>query len=489
MKVQMSWGPKIALQFAVIVLPLLLLLSSLTLGDRQRAAELATAFPQHMAANAARKHYKVFVDGMVDAVDTGQLSATALKALQTSQQHLGHVSPSLAGPGVQALASDMAQFASALSASARLETLLPLRERIGQVNDGLQKLDEQFEREMVRTIEDSQTSARNQTHLTVIVACLSVLLSLFFVRNQIVRLTSPLRKAIGVARAISDGDLTQAHRVPGTDETAQLLNALKDMADALCQSVGEVQRASEGIQASSNEIANVSSDLSDRAQIASVSLQQTAGNVAEISRAVGETAEHAAQASDIAATAASVAQKGGQLIGDVVATMDEIEASSKKVSDIIGVIDGIAFQTNILALNAAVEAARAGEQGKGFAVVASEVRSLAMRSAGAARQIKDLIGDSVAKVETGTHQVGLAGNTMKDVVEHVQRASALIAEISAAARLQTTNLQEVGIAVGELDAVTHRNAELVGVSSDAADTLRSQASDLGDLVQVFKVQP
>jgi methyl-accepting chemotaxis protein len=487
MKRNLAWGAKIALQFSLVVLPLVILLGTQAVLDHQRSSVLANTFPSHVTANAARKNYKLFVDGMVDALDTGKLSAAAIKALQASQGHVQTVA-STGDPQATAIGGDLAAIALAVGNEGKVDALLPLRERIGKTNEALQQLDERFEHAMTDVIAEARQSARTQVMAVAAVAGVSLLLSLVFVRNLIARLTKPLHKAIGIAQAISLGDLTLARNVPGHDETAQLLNALKAMSDALADSVGQVRNTSEGIQSTSQQIGHVSVDLSDRATQASTSLQQTARSVDQISRAVNETASHAAQASQIASAAASVAQQGGEMIAHVVATMHEIETSSNKVSHIIGVIDSIAFQTNILALNAAVEAARAGEQGKGFAVVASEVRSLAGRSAQAAREIKDLIQDSVGKVEVGSQQVGRAGATMTDVVSHVQRASALIAEISAAASQQTTNISQVSLAVSELDKVTQRNAELVDVSAGASDTLQTQAAQLVNAVRVFRLK-
>jgi methyl-accepting chemotaxis protein len=248
-----------------------------------------------------------------------------------------------------------------------------------------------------------------------------------------------------------------------------------------------VRNASESIATGSAQIATGNADLSQRTEEQASNLQQTAASMEQMNATVKNSADTARQASQLATSASSVAEKGGSVVGQVVATMEDITASSKKIADIIGVIDGIAFQTNILALNAAVEAARAGEQGRGFAVVASEVRSLAQRSAGAAKEIKALISASVEKVETGSKLVGDAGSTMTDIVTQVRRVADLMGELSAAAVEQTAGIGQVSTAVGQLDQVTQQNAALVEESAAAADSLKQQAAKLSEVVGVFRL--
>ena len=302
-------------------------------------------------------------------------------------------------------------------------------------------------------------------------------------------ITSPTAYAAKVAESIASGDLTRPIRVDGKDEAAQLLGALSQMQDALRRVVGQVADSSVSIRHASSEVASGNSDLSQRTEQAAGSLQQTASSMEQLTGTVRQSADSARQASRLASSAADVAQRGGQVVSKVVSTMDEINASSRKISDIIGTIDGIAFQTNILALNAAVEAARAGEQGRGFAVVAGEVRSLAQRSAEAAREIKGLIGASVEKVEVGSQLVGDAGRTMNEIVASVQRVSDIIGQISAAAAEQSAGIGQVNGAVTQLDGMTQPNAALVEQSAAAAEALREQAERLGTLVGTFRLQP
>ncbi len=290
------------------------------------------------------------------------------------------------------------------------------------------------------------------------------------------------------AERVAAGDLNPvagaAHAPKGS-----VLASLGDMQANLARVVGQVRAASDSIATGSAQIATGNADLSQRTEEQASNLQQTAASMEQLNSTVKNNSDTARQATQMATSASAVARKGGEVVSQVVTTMDDISASSRRIADIIGVIDGIAFQTNILALNAAVEAARAGEQGRGFAVVASEVRSLAQRSAEAAREIKALIGDSVAKVETGAHLVADAGTTMTDVVSQVQRVADLIGEISSSALEQTSGIGQVNDAVTQLDQVTQQNAALVEESAAAAESLKQQANRLAEMVQVFKLAP
>jgi len=300
-------------------------------------------------------------------------------------------------------------------------------------------------------------------------------------------ITSPISYARTVAQAIAAGDLTRPIHVDGRDEASQLLGSLLQMQQWLRQVVGDVRLSSASIENASREVAMGNADLSVRTEQTASNLQQTASSMGQLTGTVGQSADSARQASQLASSAAEVAQRGGQVVAQVVTTMHEINASSKKIGDIIGTIDGIAFQTNILALNAAVEAARAGEQGRGFAVVASEVRSLAQRSAQAAREIKALIGASVEKVDSGSRLVADAGSTMTEIVASVQRVADIIGEVMAAATEQSQGIGQVNGAVAQLDQMTQQNAALVEQSAAAAESLKEQAQRLATLVATFNV--
>ena len=297
----------------------------------------------------------------------------------------------------------------------------------------------------------------------------------------------PLVQANALAARIAGGDLTAEVDTSRGDEFGELMRSLQHMNQSLARMVSEVRSSTDNIATASAEIAQGNADLAHRTEQTSANLQSTASSMDHLTGTVQHSADNARQASQLAANASSVAQRGGEVVTQVVSTMQQIDASSKKIADIISVIDGIAFQTNILALNAAVEAARAGEQGRGFAVVASEVRSLAGRSAEAAKEIKSLIVTSVEKVETGTQLVTDAGRTMDDIVQSVRRVADVIGEITAAATEQSSGIAGVNQSIGDLDQMTQQNAALVEESAAAAESLREQAERLKQVVAVFKV--
>ncbi len=300
-------------------------------------------------------------------------------------------------------------------------------------------------------------------------------------------ITGPIARAVTVAETVASGDLTSKVSIDSQDETGQLLGALKKMNGSLVEIVTQVRHSSDSIAHGSAEIATGNADLSQRTEEQASNLEETAASMEQLTATVNQNADTARQAAQLAGSASSAAMQGGRVVEQVVATMGEISASSRKVVDIIGVIDGIAFQTNILALNAAVEAARAGEQGRGFAVVASEVRGLAQRSAQAAKEIKMLIGSSVEKVDAGSRLVNEAGQSMNEIVSQVKRVNDLISEISAASIEQSSGIGQIGDAVNQLDQVTQQNAALVEQSAAAAESLKHQAASLAQTVAVFRL--
>jgi len=300
-------------------------------------------------------------------------------------------------------------------------------------------------------------------------------------------ITAPLRQAVEVAERVADGDLGSRVDAQGRDEVAQLMEALGRMNANLAAIVGQVRDGSAAIAQASGEIASGNQDLSSRTEQQAGSLEETAASMEELTSTVRQNTEHARRANGLAASAAGVAGEGGKMVDEVVGTMGRIDASSQRIVDIIGVIDGIAFQTNILALNAAVEAARAGEQGRGFAVVAGEVRTLAHRSAAAAKEIKGLIDDSVHQVQQGTQQVARAGATMGQIVDGIRQVTVIMGEIAAASEEQSAGIEQVNTAIAEMDRVTQQNAALVEQAAAAADAMRDQAAQLSAVVGTFRL--
>jgi methyl-accepting chemotaxis protein len=337
-------------------------------------------------------------------------------------------------------------------------------------------------------VQEAQASYRHAQGLMLGLGAAAALCGAVLAFALTASITRPIGEAVRIAEAVSGGDLTTRIEIERRDETGQLLGALKAMNESLVRLVGDVRQSSHGIADGTSQIASGNQDLSQRTELQASNLQQTAASMEQLTATVRTSADTAQQATQLASAASAVAARGGEVVGQVVQTMEGITAASRRIADIIGVIDGIAFQTNILALNAAVEAARAGEQGRGFAVVAAEVRSLAQRSAGAAREIKGLIGDSVGQVEAGARLVGDAGRTMDDIVAQVRRVHDLIAEIGAATQEQTSGIGQVNQAVTQLDQATQQNAALVEESAAAADSLRGQAARLVQAVSAFKLE-
>ena len=328
--------------------------------------------------------------------------------------------------------------------------------------------------------------SRNSTTVTVVLVG-GLALSVFAGLVLLKAISEPLAEAMDVAHRVADGDLKGQATKHADNEFGELLRALDKMRDNLAAIVAEVRGGSDTISSASAQIAAGNMDLSDRTGEQAASLEETASSMEELTSTVRQNADNARQANQLAVSASSVATKGGEVVEQVVATMGSINESSNKIVDIIAVIDGIAFQTNILALNAAVEAARAGEQGRGFAVVASEVRNLAQRSAAAAKEIKQLIDDSVGKVESGAKLVNQAGHTMKEIVSSIQRVTDIMGEITSATQEQTAGLEQIHQAITEMDTITQQNVALVEEAASASTALQDQANSLSKVVSVFQI--
>ncbi|MBT9503433.1 MAG: MCP four helix bundle domain-containing protein [Burkholderiaceae bacterium] len=356
------------------------------------------------------------------------------------------------------------------------------------IEKSLAELSVAMEKESVQTQAGIDSTQSNMQLAFMIILAFSALVVVPLTLLNMNSICGPLVDAEGLASAIANGNLhSKVSAIEGQDEASHLMRSLQAMQQSLQRLVGEVRSSADHIRTASVEIASGNQDLSSRTEQTASNLQQTASSMQQLTATVRQSADAARTANQLASSAAEVASRGGNVVSQVVTTMDEINTSSKKISDIIGVIDGIAFQTNILALNAAVEAARAGEQGRGFAVVAGEVRSLAQRSAEAAKEIKTLIGASVERVETGARLVQDAGTTMNEIVASVQRVTDIMGEITAAASEQSEGIGSVNQSVSQLDQMTQQNAALVEESAAAAESLKEQAQRLGQVVDQFQL--
>ena len=357
------------------------------------------------------------------------------------------------------------------------------RKWIGAMDEMVRLLDKMAD----QAVEDAHASYKSALLLTWVLSASALVLGLGAAWLVTRSITAPLNEAVNVARRVAQGDLTGDVAVKSRDETGQLMLALKDMHDSLVRIVAQVRSGTDTMATASREIASGNLDLSSRTEHQASSLEETASSMEELTSTVKQNADNARQADRLAQSASEVAIKGGAVVAQVVDTMGSINTSAKRIADIISVIDSIAFQTNILALNAAVEAARAGEQGRGFAVVAGEVRNLAQRSAGAAKEIKALIEDSVEKVAMGSRLVDEAGATMQDIVASVQRVTDIMDEITSASQEQTAGIEQINKAIAQMDEVTQQNAALVEESAAAAEALQDQAVSLAQVVNVFKL--
>ncbi|CAM5201796.1 Methyl-accepting chemotaxis protein OS=Castellaniella defragrans OX=75697 GN=HNR28_002590 PE=3 SV=1 [Castellaniella denitrificans] len=364
-----------------------------------------------------------------------------------------------------------------------------VRERLPEINRTYLASIEALNTYQQEQIDLAQRQSADQATLSERILALATILAFIlgplFAWRVMRAITGPLRRAVTAAEAIAQRDLSHEIHVDSANEIGQLLNALATMTRNLRGALGEVRTGSDAIASASAQISAGNLDLSSRTEEQASSLAETAATMEEITATVRQNADNAQQANTLAASAARTATDGGAIVAELVSTMGEINAKSQQVADIIGVIDSIAFQTNILALNAAVEAARAGEQGRGFAVVASEVRALAQRSAGAAKEIKGLIDTSVDSAAKGNEQASRAGATMQDIVDSINRVTDIMGEISAASREQTTGIEEINSAVTQMDDVTRQNASLVEESAAAASSLQEQADTLAQLVATF----
>jgi methyl-accepting chemotaxis protein len=445
-------------------------LAALLAGDKPDAAS------QKAIRSEVDEHSKAFRDAIA------QLEAHPLDP--ATRASVEKIKPALIAYIASANKTANLAFTDRAAADAEMPAFLAAFKTLEK---GMEELSDSIDaraKAMQAASESTSSNARTAILAAIVIAIGVQITAGWLIGASIVR---PVRRAVEIAETVAAGDLSSSIAVSGSGEAAQLLGALKRMNESLAKVVGTVRTSSDSIATGSGEIAAGNHNLSQRTEQQASNLQQTAASMEELTATVRNNADTARQASELAGAASEAATRGGAAVAQVVGTMAEITDASRKISDIIGLIDGIAFQTNILALNAAVEAARAGEQGRGFSVVAAEVRTLAQRSATAAKEIKSLIQASAEKVEIGSRQAGDTGRTIEDVVTQVRRVTQLIGEISAATSEQTSGIGQVSDAVNQLDQVTQQNAALVEESAAAAESLKAQAGRLVDAVALFRL--
>ena len=424
----------------------------------------------------AREDYQLNLDNLNNQVktDTGKANLAKIESARAISVSLADKAVALAREGKQADA-----------VAVLMTEVQPVQKKWISALEEMVRRQDKLADDVVASAQDSYQKALRLTVIMVAVATLLGCIIAVLVSRSISR---PLDRAVAIARRVADGDLSAEIVVTSTDETGKLMLALKDMNEHLAQTLSRVRSGADTIATASSQIAAGNLDLSSRTEQQASSLEETASAMEQLTSTVRQNADNARQANQLSQSASEVAIKGGQVVAQVVDTMGSINTSSKKIVDIIGVIDGIAFQTNILALNAAVEAARAGEQGRGFAVVATEVRSLAQRSAAAAKEIKALIGDSVSKVDVGSALVEQAGSTMTQIVASIRSVTDIMGEITAASQEQTIGIEQVNQAIAQMDAVTQQNAALVEEEAAASGALKTLAEDLAQVVAGFTLE-
>ncbi|MEO8343212.1 MAG: methyl-accepting chemotaxis protein [Gallionella sp.] len=475
------------LQFFMAVLPLAIVFSYQMLSTSDLPAKVNKILSIYDLSLRASENYKSFLNGLVDAVDTGSISSKTLSSLSATKTVVDELATASPSGNVATAAEALTKIQAAIAAKNSLDSVTPLKSDINSIDAALTGKIADIKMQLSTLVEDDAKTTHKKNQISIYVALATLLLLVFIIRQLVNGVTTPLALAVGTARRVSEGDLTSDIAVVRQDEIGELQRALLEMNKALIAIVGDVRSASEQITTGTDEMVSGNSDLSMRTEQQAASLENTAASITQLTTAIGHNADNSQLANELAVNASEVAIKGGKVVGQVVETMNLINDSSKKVGEIISVIENIAFQTNILALNAAVEAARAGEQGRGFAVVATEVRNLAQRSAAAAKEIKAMIGNSVDKVSSGTKLVKEAGETMQDIVTAVARVTEMMAEIQAASAEQKDGIGQVNEAVHQMDEMTQQNAALVEQAMAIAESVHDQTKKLTEAVEKFKI--
>ena len=475
-------------QFGLAATPLVCLVVFQLLSVSDLPERVNRDLGRYRGSNQAISSYREFLNGVTDAVDTGKVSQSALKALEATRSGVREVQGATPTPEVQATVAELDKISAELTSRNSLEALMKLRADINQVDVSLRQLAEGSEQHLSRLVADDDRATRERNRVVAAISALTLLLLGLMVRQMVTRITVPIAWAVSTAKRVASGDLSQivapSKRYDGIGE---LQGALREMNDSLIAIVTRVREGSDLLSRASDQIACGNAELSEGTREQAGSLEATAQSMGELTQAVERNSGNAQRANVLARSASEVAVKGGEVVGQVVDKMNSINRASRNIVDIIAIIDGIAFQTNILALNAAVEAARAGDAGRGFAVVASEVRNLAQRSAAAAQEIKALIANSVTEADAGSKLVGLAGETMEQILASVRDVTGLMGEIASASAQQNAGIEQVNQAVSALKDVTSRNATLVRDARGTAEAMREQASRLVQVVGVFEL--
>ncbi|HUD27112.1 MAG TPA: methyl-accepting chemotaxis protein [Burkholderiaceae bacterium] len=476
---------RIVLQFVIVLAPLTILNTYQVIVERSNSRLIERTAHLRSSADQARAHYAVYLDGVVDAVDAGHLAVKAIDALSAAladERRLGVMDPD---HSIEPAAGPMATMLAAVQADPSLKGLAPFRETVPAVGKQI-AADLTAYDESARAAIAKATAPRQQL-LVPIAMLLSLALAALCIWRALRDLTGPLQRAIESADQIAAGNMDVATSLDTKRDLGHLLASMRTMAERVTAMIAKIRVASGTIEGVATELAQSNLDLSQRTEQQADSLERTAGSIGQLAHTVRQNAVNARQASNLAVNASQTAQAGGETVGRVVETMSSIADSSRKIHEIIGVIDGIAFQTNILALNAAVEAARAGEHGRGFSVVAAEVRTLAQRSAQAASEIRKLIVDSVGRVQGGATLAQEAGEQMREIVAAAKRVTDIIGEITTASDRQAAEIEQVDQSVAAIDQSTKQNAALVEQAAAAASSLEAQTRGLVEAVGAFRV--
>jgi methyl-accepting chemotaxis protein len=473
-------------QFSLAILPLVLLQLFQLVSVSDLPERVNRGLGGYRASNQAIASYRQFLDGVTDAVDSGKVGDTALKALVEAKAGAQQVYVVAPTPDLKVAVDALDRISAALARKNALETLIAVKADINSVASTLKKAADEGERHLSQLVVDDNSSTRSRNKAIAAMSVLTMLLLGFMVRQMVNKIIIPISWAVLTAKRVASGDLSPivapSQRYDGIGE---LQGALREMNDSLIAIVTRVRQGSESISIASRRISQGNLELSARTTEQAASLEQTAASMDQLTAAVQQNSGNAQRASALVKSASEVAVKGGEVVTQVIDRMNSISRASSNIVEIIGIINGIAFQTNILALNAAVEAARAGDSGRGFAVVAAEVRNLAQRSAAAAQEIKGLIDDSVGQIDAGSALVSRAGQTMEQIVASVRGITEIVGDIATASGRQNTGIDQVNRAVSALNVVTRKNAALVDEAMLTADAMNGEASRLVEVVGTF----